>query len=52
MCARDAPITDLPGSPVVKNLPRNAGDLGSIPGWGTKILHTATTGHVGYYEDP
>ena len=27
----------LPGGPVVKNLPSYAGDLGSIPGWGTKI---------------
>ena len=25
--------------PVVKNLPSNAGDVGSIPGWGAKILH-------------
>ena len=24
----------FPGGPVVKNLPANAGDLGSIPGWG------------------
>ena len=28
---------DFPGGPVVKNLPSNAGDAGSIPGWGTKI---------------
>ena len=28
---------DYPGGPVVKNLPYNAGDAGSIPGWGTKI---------------
>ena len=27
------------GGPVVKNPPSNAGDLGSIPGQGTKILH-------------
>ena len=32
-------FTDLPGSTVVKNLPSNAGDLGSIPDWGTKIPH-------------
>ena len=51
MCARDAPIRDLPGGPVVKNLPLNAGDLGSIPGWGTKTLHTATE-HACHYEDP
>ena len=25
-------LSDFPGSPVVKNLPANAGDLGSIPG--------------------
>ena len=24
---------------MVKNLPHNAGDIGSIPGWGTKILY-------------
>ena len=30
---------DFPGGPVVKNLPSNAGDVGSIPGWGTKIPH-------------
>ena len=27
----------LPGAPVVKNLPSNAGDVGSIPSGGTKI---------------
>ena len=26
---------------MVKNLPCNAGDLGWIPGWGTKIPHAA-----------
>ena len=26
---------DFPGGPVVKNPPSNAGDTGSIPGWGT-----------------
>ena len=25
---------DFPGGPVVKNLPDNAGDMGSSPGWG------------------
>ena len=43
---------DFPGGPVVKNLPSNAGDTGSIPGQGTKVphamrqlesLHAATT---------
>ena len=28
---------DIPGCPVVKNPSCNAGDAGSIPGWGTKI---------------
>ena len=28
---------DFPSGPVVKNSPCNAGDSGSIPGWGTKI---------------
>ena len=28
---------DFPGGPVVKNPPANAGDVGWIPGWGTKI---------------
>ena len=32
---------DFPGGPVVKNPPFNAGDRGSIPGWGTKISHAA-----------
>ena len=32
---------DFPGGPVVKNLPYNAGDTGSIPGQGTKIPHAA-----------
>ena len=30
---------DFPGGPVVKNLPANAGDMGSIPGLRTKIPH-------------
>ena len=29
----------FPGGSVVKNLPCNAGDAGSIPGQGTKIPH-------------
>ena len=32
---------DFPGGPGVENLPPNAGDGGSIPGWGTKIPHAA-----------
>ena len=30
---------DFPGGLVVKNPPSNAGDVGSIPGRGTKIPH-------------
>ena len=32
---------DFPGGPVVKNSSCNVGDLGSIPGQGTKILQTS-----------
>ena len=32
---------DVPGGPVVKNPPSSAGDVGSIPGWGTKIPRAA-----------
>ena len=32
-------LRDFPGGPVVKNPPCNAGDVGLIPGWGTKIPH-------------
>ena len=31
---------DYPGGPVVKNPHSNAGDMGLIPSWGTKIPHT------------
>ena len=31
---------DFPGGPVVKNLPSNAGDVGSIPGQGIKTPHS------------
>ena len=34
-------LEDFPGSPVVRNLPRNEGDTGLIPGWGTKIPRAA-----------
>ena len=34
-------LADFPGGPVVKNLPSNAEDTGSIPGRGTKIPHVA-----------
>ena len=32
---------DFPDGRVVKNLPCKAGDMGSIPGWGTKVPHVA-----------
>ena len=31
---------DVPGGPVVKNLPSNIGDEDPILGWGTKIPHS------------
>ena len=34
---------DFPGGPGVKTLPSNAGDPGSISGWGTKVPHAAGT---------
>ena len=34
-------VGDFPDGPVVKNLPSNAGDEGSIPGRGPKIPHAA-----------
>ena len=30
---------DFPGGPVVKTLPSNAGDVGSIPGQRTRVPH-------------
>ena len=35
---------DSPGGSAVKNPLCNAGDVGSIPGWETKILHAAWCG--------
>ena len=32
---------DFPGGPVVTNSPSNAGDVGLISGWKTKISHAA-----------
>ena len=40
MCLKNSPW-DFPGGPVVKNPPSNAGDLGLIPGLGTKIPHAS-----------
>ena len=34
-------LGDFPGGPVVKNLPSNEGNTGSILGWGTKpVCHS------------
>ena len=38
---RTALSRDLPGGPVVKNLPCDARDAGSVVGQGTKIPHAA-----------
>ena len=35
---------DFSGSPVVKISPSNAGSVGSIHGWGTKIPHATRCG--------
>ena len=34
ICVQEIHFEDFPGGPVVKNLPANAGDMGSIPGLG------------------
>ena len=39
MCWLKNYFRDFPGDPVVKNLPSNAGDASSIPGWRTKNPH-------------
>ena len=45
---------DFPGGPVVKNPSSNAGDMGSIPGRGTKIPHAAVqlSPHAATREKP
>ena len=37
---------DFPGGPVVKDLPSNEGDVGSSPGWGTKIPQAMWHGQI------
>ena len=39
-CRKDTTGRDFPGGPVVKNPSSNAGDVGPIPVWGTKISYT------------
>ena len=41
---------DFPGGPLVKNPPSNAGDVGSNPGWGTKIPQATKPMH--HNEEP
>ena len=38
---KNPPYRDFPGGPVVGSRPANAGDMGSIPGQGTRIPHTS-----------
>ena len=38
-------LVGLPGDPVVKISPSSAGDVGSIPEWGTKIPLALTPKH-------
>ena len=33
-------LKDFPSGPVIKDLPSKAGDVGFIPGWGTKVPQT------------
>ena len=39
MFVQDHILRDFPGGPVVKNLPSNAGDAGSIPGRRSEMSH-------------
>ena len=41
MYIRNLWLWDFSDGPVVKNLPVNTWDMGSIPGLGTKISHAA-----------
>ena len=44
---------DFPGGTMVKNPPANAGDMGSIPGWGTRShMHAATKSLHATTKDP
>ena len=40
-CIKSTALGYFPGGPVDENLPCNTGDMGSIPGSGTKIPHAA-----------
>ena len=43
---------DFPGDPVVKNLPANAGDMGSIPGLGRFHVPRGNQAHVSQLLSP
>ena len=43
------PRKDFPGNTVVKTLPFNAGGVGSIPGWGTKIPCVTRHGQIFFF---
>ena len=51
---RTLEIRVFPGGPVVKNLPSNAGYVGLIPCWGTKIPHATgqLSQHTATKESP
>ena len=42
----------MPGAPVGKNPPSNAGDVGSIPGWGAKITHRQLSPYTATRKSP
>ena len=42
--SRDLKEKDFQGHPVVKSLHFTIGNIGSIPGWRTKILHAPSNG--------
>ena len=50
MIASKVELGDLPGVPVVKNLPASTGDIGLIPCRGTKIPHAR--GQLSLYATP
>ena len=50
MIAAKVELGDLPGVPVVKNLPASTGDIGLIPCRGTKIPHAR--GQLSLYAIP
>ena len=43
---------DFSGGPMVKHMPCNTGDVGTIPGQGTKILYATTRESVCYNKRP